>query len=459
MIALERIAEFLRKRRFHDARGGCLSLLQKDRKHGQAWAYLGQAMVGLKQGEMASKCFDRASLLDPFAPWITTALTDAQQTETGKPDHDILRLLTVPPRTVSATVLTRDNERTIEQCLRLLKDAVDEIIVVDTGSKDATIEIIQSLGIAVHSFLWIDDFSAARNYAMSLASGDWIIAVDSDERLYTEDVDAIRTIAGLFDEQPYLIKVLQMNEVDKNIEPFQVGRMVNRHQGFHWRGRIHENLYPQQGEVVPSLAVRIRLLHDGYDPTKVNREDKIQRNINLLHLEIKDRPEQAGPYYFLARELMMAKHYEDTIPYLQKANELADRHHPMLPDIRKLQLDVHNALGHTQEAETYIKQLTEELPDYPDGWFWLGMQQLNRADSDMNEIHHYILRSKQLASLYRGQSQFDSTLATWKADYVLAVIAEQRGHTDEARNFYRTALQHHPQLQGAREALVRLGRQ
>ena len=84
---------------------------------------------------------------------------------------------------VSATLIVRNEERFLDGCLDSLQGFADEIILVDTGSTDATHAIAENRGIAVHSFPWSDDFSAARNHALGLAQGQWIFYIDADERL------------------------------------------------------------------------------------------------------------------------------------------------------------------------------------------------------------------------------------------------------------------------------------
>src|SRR3989344_6100650 len=85
--------------------------------------------------------------------------------------------------TISLCMITKSEERFLEQCLNSVKDIVDEIIIVDTGSTDKTKEIALSFGAKVHNFKWIDNFSAARNESIKHATKDWIFVLDADEKL------------------------------------------------------------------------------------------------------------------------------------------------------------------------------------------------------------------------------------------------------------------------------------
>lgn len=83
----------------------------------------------------------------------------------------------------------KNEERYLAQCLSSVKDVIDEIIIVDTGSTDKTLEIAKSFNAKIFNFDWINDFSAARNFALNKCSGDWILYLDADEELNPKSLD------------------------------------------------------------------------------------------------------------------------------------------------------------------------------------------------------------------------------------------------------------------------------
>lgn len=86
--------------------------------------------------------------------------------------------------TISCCIITKNEEDNISDCIKSIIDIVDEIIILDTGSKDKTIEIAQSFAkVKVYETLWKDDFSKARNECIDYASGDWLLIIDADEQL------------------------------------------------------------------------------------------------------------------------------------------------------------------------------------------------------------------------------------------------------------------------------------
>lgn len=90
------------------------------------------------------------------------------------------RLLAAVRPTVSAVMIVKDAQ-TLARCLTSLQGWVDEIVVVDTGSTDGTVAVAESFGATIGHFAWVDDFSAARNHALSLATSEWVLVIDADE--------------------------------------------------------------------------------------------------------------------------------------------------------------------------------------------------------------------------------------------------------------------------------------
>ena len=96
--------------------------------------------------------------------------------------------------TISLCMIAKNEEKYLEQCLRSVKDIVDEIIIVDTGSTDKTKEIAKKFNAKIFDFKWVDDFSAARNESIRHATKDWILVLDADEIVEKKDIDKIKNL-------------------------------------------------------------------------------------------------------------------------------------------------------------------------------------------------------------------------------------------------------------------------
>ncbi len=84
---------------------------------------------------------------------------------------------------INLVMIVKNEERSLERCLRTVDNLVDEVILVDTGSTDKTMEIAKEMGAKVYTFAWVDDFSAARNFALDQSDADWNLVLDGDEYL------------------------------------------------------------------------------------------------------------------------------------------------------------------------------------------------------------------------------------------------------------------------------------
>lgn len=91
-------------------------------------------------------------------------------------------------------MIVKNEEKYLDDCLKSVKGAVQQIVIIDTGSTDGTVEIAKKYKADVHHFKWIDDFSAARNESIKYASGDWILWMDADERLKPDSVSRLKKL-------------------------------------------------------------------------------------------------------------------------------------------------------------------------------------------------------------------------------------------------------------------------
>lgn len=209
---------------------------------------------------------------------------------------------------VSAAMIVKNSERCIERCLDSIVTAVDEVVVVDTGSSDRTVEIIKSYSqrythLKLYHFEWIDDFSAARNFSLSKVNHDWAFVVDSDDILPPEDHDKIREYTSSMDQQGQkaVFDVVYDNSVDGVItESIPVGYVRLFPSDLRFQDRIHEQIIYAP---LPRIQSDIHLLHDGYDWNQVDLKVKKKRNIDLLIQSLQADQDNARLWMHLGREM------------------------------------------------------------------------------------------------------------------------------------------------------------
>lgn len=209
-------------------------------------------------------------------------------------------LLLVPTtRTVvlSGCLIVRDNAKTIRACLESLRPWVDELVVVDTGSKDDTPRIAAELGARVFHFDWIDDFSAARNESVRHARGQWVFWMDSDDVIDTANGRALRALAiGTHPEDVfgYVVRVHCTGPDPASTDDVTVVdhvKLFRNRSELRFEHRIHEQIIPAIRRAGGRVAwTDLFVVHAGYDHSPEGQERKKQRDLRILHRELDEMP-------------------------------------------------------------------------------------------------------------------------------------------------------------------------
>ena len=221
---------------------------------------------------------------------------------------------------VTACYIVRDDAAHLEKSIESLRDQVDELIVLDTGSRDNTRETAERLGATVHSLPWTDDFAAARNAALALVTGDWVVFIDADEYFSEETRARLRSVIMQADETEAEVLLLPWHNIDEItgetlLDSF-APRIFRRREGRRYVGRIHEELREADGTAPPSRMVApelLTLVHTGYSAALT--QEKGARNLRLLLDEAahSEHPERCWRYlaetYDNLGDDRMAEHY------------------------------------------------------------------------------------------------------------------------------------------------------
>ena len=209
---------------------------------------------------------------------------------------------------ISLCMIVKNEEHHLAQCLESVRSLVDEIVVVDTGSTDRTVEIAASYGAQVVFHAWKDDFAAARNEALDHARGDWVLCLDADERLNGMGVpDCLRAACRVGGVDAYSVPMVN-HKKGKDRSEFHVGyvtRLFRRYPGIRFTGRVHERVdgvLEREGAVV--VRSRFLIEHLGYDVDKSQIRRKYERNLALLLEQLKEDPEDAHALYHAGLTLL-----------------------------------------------------------------------------------------------------------------------------------------------------------
>lgn len=212
----------------------------------------------------------------------------------------------MPGIRISACVIVKDEARNLPRWLAGMRQIADEILVIDTGSTDRTAELARGAGAKVYTYTWNDDFAAARNFALSKVTGDWVLFLDADEYFSGESLPlvrkAIERVQGQRNVLGFACRVV-------NIDPAAGNRVLN--DGMHIRvfrhlpqlryaGRVHEELRYTGSIADPTMRIMdgVTIYHTGYAPAV--QQEKARRNLRILQEKEGEGKGEPSDAFYLA---------------------------------------------------------------------------------------------------------------------------------------------------------------
>jgi tetratricopeptide (TPR) repeat protein len=232
--------------------------------------------------------------------------------------------------TLSLCMIVRDEEQMLPRCLAAAAGAVDEIVIVDTGSSDATVEIARSFGARVIEHAWTGSFAEARNVSFQAASGDWLMYLDADELLVCEDVELLRSLTGrTWREAFYLSETHYTGDADEGTALVQNALRVFRNRPeYRFEGRLHEQIVASLPTYLPERieATSVRIEHHGFLGVVRDAREKSRRNIELLRLQLLESAPSPFLHYNLGSEYSAAGDAPAALGEFERAWELLQGH-------------------------------------------------------------------------------------------------------------------------------------
>lgn len=273
--------------------------------------------------------------------------------------------------TLSLCMIVKDEEEFLPKCLESVKDVVDEMVIVDTGSTDRTVEIARAYGAKVYHHPWQDSFSEARNYGLQFARCDWILQLDADEELAREDAPLLKEILRAVDKVPEVnaIFVAIHNIFKGGVAKHYFQRIFRRGHG-HYEGIVHNQLV-YDGFAATS---EIKVYHYGYDLSPERMERKFLRTSGLLHRHLEEHPEDTFSWSNLVRVYRSWKKFEKAVEIGEDAiarlrDKMSPSHWQMIAYDTAYS---HMMLGDLDRAEELCREVLEDFPKNLDVLFTLA---------------------------------------------------------------------------------------
>lgn len=347
---------------------------------------------------------------------------------------------------LSVCVIARNEARFLPGCLESVRDWADEIVVIDTGSSDATPDIARRSGARVFHEVWANDFSRARNAAIERATGDWILALDADERLdYINGSRLLRLIAeSPRDLDAYQLRIVSVaDRVDSGVELVHFyPRLFRRHPAIRYRGALHEQVVRGDVPVGPrSPRVPLNIYHLGYaDPEK--NQIRLRRNHQIALDEASDMPEEPTALMNLADTCVMVgdlKRAEDLYLRLLKGRDLG----PLGANVAWNLAVCRFKAGETARALADLDQVAENFPDLM-GTRFLKAQLLMDLKRHGEAIHELDILLDGTFSPDPRVSDIRPNLAFVESLKGVCLVVE--GRLAEGEQAFESALERDPQL-------------
>jgi tetratricopeptide (TPR) repeat protein len=357
--------------------------------------------------------------------------------------------------TISACLIVKNEQELLSRCLSSLRDVVDEIVMVDTGSDDRTIEIGTEFGCRIFHFPWSGDFSAARNESLRHATGEWIFIIDADEELADESRENLRRAAGRPDNG-----IISVSVYNKSLETDRVSsflpsiRLFRRELGLKYHGIVHNRLILP--DKAPVMRSDIRLYHYGYDLSHDKLERKKARSLELLQKQLDENPDDIFANFNIAQLLRglggsadaetcghIIEHAERVI---RTGKESADAEYFGYRLMAHMQAaSALCTVGRYKEAEKHCRKALRLRPDYIDAVMMLANIRLGGEQFQKAEKHY--LRYLELVDRYRPEAETDDVIlhfldARQIAWYGLGTIARLKGDNQQALRNFRQIIEH-----------------
>ncbi len=342
---------------------------------------------------------------------------------------------------VSACLIVKDEEEMLADCLESVRDLANEIVVYDTGSIDATVEIARAAGARVIEGYWEDSFAQARNAALVHASGEWVLSIDADERLRA-DPEAVRRqlLDPGADVEAYLVAIENLHGAGNPRSVHSAIRLFRR-RACAWRHRLHELVVAADNPRRPLATASLsgaRILHLGYEARIFEARHKSERNLRLAEAALEE--DQTHPYTLMnyGRALESAGRSAEALEQLSRAARTASD-----PTTRRLAVSnlayILGRMGRYEEAleqVNLLRQLSRSpvAADIAEGRIRLAMGQTEeglallermspqaRDDDGMEYAPHMVaaIRGEALASLGRCGEAADVVLEAMRSAGVL----------------------------------------
>jgi glycosyltransferase involved in cell wall biosynthesis len=350
-----------------------------------------------------------------------------------------------PPKTLSVCMIVKNEEKNVGDCLETVKDFADQVVVVDTGSTDRTVEIAEKYGAKTIRSEWRGDFSYSRNVSLDYADSQWILWLDADDRIPPTEAEKFMKLKIASSDRAFYLRIRNVLPGGFGEQWYQL-RMFPNHPEIRFERKVHEQVaFAISRLKMPVFREDVRIDHVGYGTPEIKRQKAIRNREILLADFPRYRLDPAyvssiGDSYFLTED------FDSAIQWYLKVLEIPYGERSQ-PDIfRQMPTSIalsYERMGEWEKAHRWIEKAIQAFPQKIDSLFLAAG--LREKMGDLAGA----------AALYERIIQVPTSHTTYAADLeglkarslvFLGKIQAKREMYKEAEQAFRICIERYPQV-------------
>jgi glycosyltransferase involved in cell wall biosynthesis len=342
-------------------------------------------------------------------------------------------------------MIVRNEEKNVGECLETVKDFADQVVVVDTGSTDRTVEIAEKYGIEVIRSDWRDDFSYSRNISLDHAASRWVLWLDADDRVPLSEAENFKKLKTAPPDRAFYLKVRNVRPGGFGEQWYQL-RMFPNHPEIRFERKVHEQVgFAIQRLKMPALRVDVRIDHTGYENPEVKRK-KALRNREILLAEFPRYRQDPAFVSSIGDSYFLTGNFETAIQWYGRVLEIPDGEGRQ-PDIfRQMPTSIalsYQRLGDWGNARQWIEKAILASPQKIDSLFLAA--ELREKTGDPEGAAFLYERITQIPAGYTSYAADPDGLKA-RSLIVLGKIRRKGKKFDEAERAFRICIERYPQV-------------
>ncbi len=288
-------------------------------------------------------------------------------------------------------LIVKNEARNIAHCLRVFKDLYTESVIIDTGSSDTTKKIAKKMGATIYDFPWNDNFSEARNFALSKARTEWIMMIDADESMKKRDVEILRKKLEIVKKNTKIILLPHVQSDDKN-NTYKAYKATiwKKELNLEYKLAVHEYLDITKEKKGSTLRLEYDIIHT--TPHEVFQKN-FKKKIEILEKETKQGEKEPRYFFFLAQDNQQIGNYKKALEWYRKYIRF-EKEKPDVQHRACVQAGICcQCLGDIPEAEKWYKKAIKIQPNFIEPYLLLG--DISKQEKQSKKAIEWYLRAMQ----------------------------------------------------------------